>query len=88
MKHRMFFYLTQILSSANCFKYKGGFSLVKRLSQHKREVDPISGNIGRWKKIEKGPPIYGYYEGDHIYGIQPVVSAIQSGEYLSYGFAY
>ena len=36
----------------------------------------------RWmeERENKGPPVYGYYEGDHLYGIAPVLAAIQSNK--------
>ena len=36
----------------------------------------------RWmeERENKGPPVYGYYDGDHLYGIAPILAAIQSNK--------
>jgi hypothetical protein len=44
-------------------------------------TDGIKSEKGRSQKREKEKhvPIYGLYDGDHIYGTQPVYAALQSG---------
>jgi len=32
------------------------------------------------ERESKGPPLYGYYDGDHLYGIAPVLAAIQANK--------
>jgi 21S rRNA (GM2251-2'-O)-methyltransferase len=32
------------------------------------------------ERENKGPPVYGYYDGDHLYGIAPVLAAIQTSK--------
>lgn len=50
------------------------FHLLDRNSDFKREKK----NTKVWDKVEKTEPAYGHYDGDHIYGINPIRLALKS----------